>query len=265
MTSTTTATGSAERWGPRWGARAADWATTEEQQVPTYDAAIRRLGLAPGSRVLEVGCGSGVFLRAAADRGAQVSGLDAAPELLELARARVPEAELRQGDLQFLPFGDDAFDVVAGFNAFFFAADMVAALREAGRVTVPGGKILIQVWGRHERCSLDAIKPIVRPYFPGADPDAPPPPDLSVPGVLEAVASQAGLTPASAFDVTWAYEYRDDDELTRGLLAAAGVGDAAGDREPEVRAALLDALAPYRTLEGGYRLENEWHFLIAHA
>jgi hypothetical protein len=79
------------------------------------------------------------------------------------------------------------------------------------------------------------------------------------------VASQAGLTPASAFDVTWAYEYRDDDELTRGLLAAAGVGDAAGDREPEVRAALLDALAPYRTLEGGYRLENEWHFLIAHA
>ena len=61
------------------------------------------------------------------------------------------------------------------------------------------------------------------------------------------------------------HEYRDDDELTRGLLAAAGVGDAAGDREPEVRAALLDALAPYRTPEGGYRLENEWHFLIAHA
>lgn len=66
--------------------------------------------------MLEVGCGSGVFLRAAADRGARVSGLDASEALLEIARSRVPEADLRVGDMQFLPYGDDSFDVVAGFN-----------------------------------------------------------------------------------------------------------------------------------------------------
>jgi SAM-dependent methyltransferase len=265
MTSTTATTGSAERWGPRWGGRATDWAATEEQQLPTYEEAIRRLGIGHGTRVLEVGCGSGVFLRAASERGAHVSGLDAAPQLIELARARVPEADVRVGDLQFLPYEDDAFDVVAGFNSFFFAADMVAALREAGRVAKPGGRVLIQVWGRHERCSLDAIKPIVRPFFPGTDPNAPPPPDLSEPGLLERLASAAGLVPESTFDLSWAYVYEDEDALARSLLSAASVGDAAGEREGVVRRALIDVLAPYRTADGGYRLENEWHCLVATA
>jgi SAM-dependent methyltransferase len=265
MSVTTDAAGSAERWGSRWGARATDWASTEEQQLPTYEEAIRRLGLRAGERVLEVGCGSGVFLRAAADRGAHVTGVDASEALLDLARMRVPEADLLVGDLQFLPFANDELDVVAGFNSFFFAADMVAALREARRVARQGGRVLIQVWGRRERCSLDAIKPIVRPFFPDADPKAPPPPSLAEPGMLEGLASAAGLVPESAFDVSWPYVYPDEEALVRSLLSAAGVGDAAGEHEAEVREALIDILAPYRTPDGGYRLENEWHVLIAAA
>jgi SAM-dependent methyltransferase len=262
---TTMQTGSAERWGPRWGSRAAAWAQTEEQQLPTYEEAIRRVGIGSGDRVIEVGCGSGVFLRAAADRGAGVAGIDASSALIELARVRVPEADLSVGDLQSLPYEDDAFDVVAGFNAFFFADDMVAALREAGRVAKPGAPVVIQVWGEHGRCSLDAIKPLVRPLFPGYEPDAPPPPDLAVAGVLEGIASAAGLTPGEAYDVSWAYVYEDDEAMLRGMLSAAGVGDAAGDGEPALRAGLLEALAPFRTTRGGYHLENEWHTLVATA
>ena len=253
----------AERWGRRWGSRAEAWAATEEQQLPTYEAAIERLGIGAGHVVLEVGCGSGVFLRAAANRGADVSGIDSSERLVALARARVPEADVAVGDLQELPYEDRTFDVVAGFNSFFFAADMVAALGEARRVAKPGGSVVIQVWGGHGTCDLDAIKPIVRPFFPGYDPDAPPPPDLGEPGLVEQLAFAAGLTPKEAFDVSWAYVYEDDDALTGGLLAAGGVGEAAGDREPEVRRALLDVLAPYRTADGGYRLENSWHFVVA--
>ncbi len=218
-----------------------------------------------GESVLEVGCGSGVFLRAASEHGAQVWGLDASPELIALAHARVPAADLRVGDLQFLPWPDDAFDLVAGFNAFFFAADRAAALGEARRVARPGGRVLIQVWGRHERCTLDAIKPIVRPYFPGADPNAPPPPDLSEPGLLEGIAAAADLVPETTFDVSWPYVYEDEDALARSLLSAASIGDAAGHRLGEVRQALIDVLAPHRTPAGAYELENEWHFLVARA
>jgi hypothetical protein len=141
---------------------------------------------------------------------------------------------------------------------------MVAALRDAGRVVRPDGRVLIQVWGRHAHCTLDAIKPIIRPLVSG-DPDAPPPPDLSEPGLLEGIASAAGLEPETAFDLSWAYEYQDDDALVRSLLSAASIGDAAGEREDEVRQALIDVLAPYRTPEGGYVLENQWHFLLTRA
>jgi SAM-dependent methyltransferase len=261
-------TGSAERWGPLWSARAADWSANEEQQLPTYEAALERLHAGPGLRVLEVGCGSGVFLRAAADRGAEVWGLDASEALLELARRRVPEAALRAGDLEHLPYGDDEFDVVAGFNAFFFADDMVAALREARRVTRPGGTVVIQVWGRPERCALTATKPAIAAFLP------PPPPGatgvsgskLYEPGLLEEMASAAGLEPVEAFDVTWAYEYPDADALARGMLSPGGLTvlvDSA--RHGELRAAIVGALAPYRTGDGGYRLPNEWRILLARA
>ena len=75
----------------------------------------------------------------------------------------------------------------------------------------------------------------------------------------------AGLTPVEAFDLSWAYVYADEDALTRSLLSAGGVGAAAGAREGDVRRALIDVLAPFRSEDGGYRLENTWHFLIARA
>ena len=256
----------ATKWGRAWGARPRDWEASELQQRPTYEEAIRRVGIREGHRVLEVGCGTGVFLRAAADRGAEVYGLDASEALLELARARVPEADLRLGDLESLPYGDDAFDVVAGFNAFFFALDLVGALREAGRVAKPGAPVVIQVWGRHDRCDLEAMKAVVRPFMPPRPPDAPPEPDLSRPGVLEQIATEAGLVPRSTFDLTWAYEYVDADELGRAMLAPAGIGDLVGpSHEEEVRRQIVEALAPCRRPRGSYRLENEFHFVIASA
>jgi SAM-dependent methyltransferase len=264
MAGTTSTTGSAERWGPLWGARPQDWAANEAQQLPTYDEAIRRVGIGPGQRVLDIGCGSGVFLRAAADRGATVYGLDASEALLEIARKRVPGADLRVGDMQFLPYEDDCFDVVTGFNSFFFAADMVAALREAGRVARPGAPVVIQVWGRPDRCDLEAMKQAVTPFLPGAPAGDRRPPEHWKPGVLEAMAAEAGLTPASTFDTSWSFEYDDEETLARALLAAGGIGERIGpSQEHEARDAIVAALAPYRTPSGGYRLENEWHYLIA--
>jgi SAM-dependent methyltransferase len=264
MPATAAEPGSARRWGPLWGARPDDWARSEEQQVPTYEEAIRRVGIEPGRLVLDIGCGSGVLLRLAAERGAKPFGIDASERLVALARNRVPEADVRVGEMERLPYPDDTFDVVTGFNSFFFAADMVAALREAGRVAKPGAPVVIQVWGRPERCALEAMKRVARPFMPKRPAGAPPQPELWRPGVLEALASEAGLTPETAFETSWALEFPDDEALGRAMMAPMGLAEVVGpDREPDVKAEIVQALASCRLPGGGYRIENEYRYLIA--
>ena len=266
MPSLKPASGSAEKWGPLWGARPRDWAENEDQQVPTYEEAIRRVGIAPGQRVLDIGCGTGVFLRLVAERGGHPFGLDASDALVEIARERVPEADVRVGEMELLPYDHDSFDLVAGFNSFFFAADLVAALREAGRVAKPGAPVLIQVWGPPERCDLEAMKQVARRYAPPPPPDAPSPPKLWEAGVLEGLASEAGLTPEGGFDTTYAIEYQDEETLGRLLMAPMGLAKLVGpEREHALRREIVEALAPHRAPDGSYRFNNEFHYLVARA
>jgi hypothetical protein len=125
---------------------------------------------------------------------------------------------------------------------------------------------VIQVWGRHERCDFEAMKEIARPFFPPRPPDAPPDPDLSLPGALHGLATQAGLVPESEFDTTWASEYPNAETLGRALVAVAGLATLVGPgREEELKTAIVDGLAPYRRADGSYRLSNEYHYLIARA
>ena len=167
--------------------------------MPTYETAIERLAIDEGQRVLDLGCGTGVFLRAAADRGAQVVGLDAAEGLLTIARQRVPGADVHCGDMQDLPSGDDGFDVVTAFSSLFFADDMTRALSEAGRVCKPGGTVLVQVFGRPGRCSLEVLKSAILPLL-GLDRDEP---EYWRFDKLEQVARDAGLTPLESFYSSW--------------------------------------------------------------
>jgi ubiquinone/menaquinone biosynthesis C-methylase UbiE len=256
----TTMSDSARMWGALWGDRPHAWAVTEEQQAPVYAAALHHAPVRPGDRVLDVGCATGVFLRMCADRGATVSGLDASGALLALARERVPEADLRVGDLQVLPYADATFDAVTGFTSFFFADDIVAALREAGRVARPGAPVVIQVFGRPELCDLEALKAAVMRFRDHAEDE------YWRPGIVEELVPQAGLTVEQAFDVTTHYRYDGDDALAEAMMAAGGAALVAGpEREGELRAAILDALAHCRQPGGGYRLSNEWHVVVARA
>jgi SAM-dependent methyltransferase len=261
---TTTSAGSALRWGPLWGARPDDWALSEDQQVPTYEEALRHVVLEPGQRVLDVGCGVGAFLRLVADRGAEPFGIDASEPLLELARRRLPLADLRVGEMEHLPWEDDSFDVVTGFNSFFFADDMVAAIREARRVARSGGAVVLQAYGAHEQCQLEPMKTVMRRFLPPRPADAPPDPDLSQPGALATLASEAGLVPESDFVTRWALHYPDPETLGRALVAPAGLVLLAGpEREAELKAEIVAALASCRNVDGSYRIENEYRGVVA--
>src|SRR5262249_15067344 len=113
-----------------------DWADlAEPENAALFEAVHAELGVGDGTRLLDLGCGSGLAASMAATRGAAVTGVDNEPELLAIARDRAPSLTLVESSMPHrLPFADGEFDVATGFNAFQFAADPVAAVREASRV-----------------------------------------------------------------------------------------------------------------------------------
>jgi ubiquinone/menaquinone biosynthesis C-methylase UbiE len=129
--------GNAAQQSALWGPGASDWAEVMEGPkgwgIPVYRRILELVPVGEGTRVLDVGCGAGRFCRIARDRGARVAGLDATKEFIDIARERTPDSEFEVGEMEDLPWRDDTFDVVTGFNSFFLAGDMVAALREARR------------------------------------------------------------------------------------------------------------------------------------
>jgi SAM-dependent methyltransferase len=151
VAASTTEGGTAPVQGRLWSARARDWAEVQEATtvMPLFEAIADSLGVGAGTRVLDVGCGAGRFLRLAADhRGADVAGLDAAAALVAIARERLPGADLREGEMERLPWDDGSFDAVSGINAFQYAARPAAAAAEAARVVRHGGLVAVATWGR---------------------------------------------------------------------------------------------------------------------
>src|SRR4051794_2853682 len=118
-----TTMGSAGVQGPLWGAAARDWAEIAEPgQIPFYEAAFDALRLDDATHLLDAGCGAGLALQLAHKRGASVAGVDAAEGFLTVAHERVPDADLRHGDIEALPFVDDIFDAVTAFNSVQYAS-----------------------------------------------------------------------------------------------------------------------------------------------
>jgi SAM-dependent methyltransferase len=256
---------SARHWGAVWSGRPRAWALNEQQQVPVFEQTLRRVGLGRGDRVLDLGCGAGVFLRLCADRGARVAGLDASEGLVTLARTRVPEADLRHGDLQALPFADDRFDLVTGFRSFFFAEDVVAAFREAARVARPGGRVVIQVFGRPEDCDLEAVKDAVAAI--GAAPPQGAAERAQWRPVVEELAAQAGLAVEDSFELASNHGYAGEAPLVEAMLASVpgAVAVAGPEREGQLRGAILRALAHRRRPDGSYGVLNRWRTVVARA
>jgi SAM-dependent methyltransferase len=128
------------------------------RQAEAYAALVKRLGgtlkdpllelIEPGARLLDVGCGSGQFAVAAAARGAQATGVDLTPAMLDQARALAAEVghatiEWRQADATALPVADAAFDIVTSRSMLHHAADPAATLAEMRRACASGGRIAV--------------------------------------------------------------------------------------------------------------------------
>jgi SAM-dependent methyltransferase len=264
MSSTTQTSGAAVE-GRLWSVRADDWAAIQERQVaPAYEAALDALRVGPNTRLLDAGCGAGMFVRLAADRGADVHGLDASEGLLAHARGRVPGAPFLQGELEQLPYGDASFDIVTGFNSFQYAARPAVALAEARRVARPEGRVLLLNWAPADLCEAAGLLVALGALMPPPPPGTPGPFALSHTEALSALFDEAGLDVVAVNDVECVWSYPDQPTAIAGLMCSGpvvGVAEHAG--EQAVRAATRSFLEPFRIADGGYRITNVFRYVIA--
>jgi ubiquinone/menaquinone biosynthesis C-methylase UbiE len=106
-------------------------------------------GIPLNGRVLDIGCGSGLFAEEFARRGLAVTGLDANPEMLTVARQFAPSANFQEGTAEKLPFEDGSFDLVFMGLLLHEADDISAALIEAHRVT--RGRLVVLEWPKEQQ------------------------------------------------------------------------------------------------------------------
>ncbi|HUL25694.1 MAG TPA: class I SAM-dependent methyltransferase [Streptosporangiaceae bacterium] len=249
-----------------WGTDPRGWADlAEAHNRPLFEAVLTAAGVGPGTRLLDVGCGSGLTLVLAAQRGAIPSGMDISPGLLGVARERLPHADLREGDMESLPFGDAAFDAVVGVNAFQFAGDPRRALGEAARTTRPGGRVVGSLFAAPERCQGTVAHEAMSALIPAGQTGDHAPYALSAPGGLEAALAGAGLRVVDSGEVGCCWRYASMEDAIRGLLCSAGgarAREAVG--EHAVRDVLRRALAQFQDPQtGAVSLENTFRWVAA--
>jgi SAM-dependent methyltransferase len=281
--------------------RARDWAEIQERMlVPLYESVYDRLEVGTDTRVLGLGCGSGLALLLAASRGATVTGYDTDERRLALARERllprpprgVPTpassgsvpAPAPSPSVPAAPRGVAArtpvrarltagvphrltgrFDLVTAFEPAAPAAELLPSLCAAVTAAEPGTAVVLAGWGPPERCATSRVLRVATRL---AEPrrSAAPVARLSGRDDLENLALAAGLRPDGSGRVSCPFGYPDLTSAVRGLLST-GLFDAAVDAtdRQQVDKELAEALHPYRSADGSVRMENVFRYVIARA
>jgi SAM-dependent methyltransferase len=246
--------------GTLWGARPEDWADNEAMCTPFYDAVFDAAAVGPQTRLLDLGCGAGTALLLAAQRGATVAGIDASAGMLATARRRLPGTDLRHGDIEQLPHPSGSFDVVTAFNTIGFCDEQIAALREAKRVTAPGGRVGVVEWGDPARCEMRYLFAALGPLQPA--PLAGVPPRARQP--IEQAMAEAGLTVHITGEVDTPLIFPDLATAIR-IQSSSGPARLAAEHSGEqaTRDAIAEAFSQVRRPDGTYRMNNVFRYLVA--
>lgn len=231
--------------------------------IPMYKKVLEQLKL-EDAMLLDAGCGSGMFTSMAIRRGAQVIGIDAAPGLLKVAKHRNPSNNFMEEDLEAMPFADNSFDIVAGFNSFQYAGNFKNALTEAKRVLKDEGLLVIGIWDKPELSEATHILKAISSLLPPPPPGTPGPFALSEDGAIENILTKIGMKTVYKTTVTCPLFYSD---LSEGVKSFMGTGPAAAASnyadELTVREIIAEALQSFRVTEDFYHLQNQFLVFIA--
>jgi ubiquinone/menaquinone biosynthesis C-methylase UbiE len=140
-----------------------------------HDRLVAHLAAAPGERWLDLACGTGAVAERAATTGADVTGVDLSPVLVDTARHRAAERGLpityAVGDAEALAFPDGSFDKVSSSCGIMFTPDHSAAARELARITRPGGRVALANWT--PTGGLAKMFAVMAPFLPAKPPSSP--------------------------------------------------------------------------------------------
>jgi len=251
--------------GPLWGKNPKDWATIQEPTGNSgYTYAFNFLGIKLGDKLLDIGCGSGLFSSLAHQKGADVTGIDASEFLIAEAKERDPAIIFLNGEMEELPFSDNAFDIVCGFNSFQYASSVKNALTEARRVLKDKGKLVAMIWGNKEDCEAVSFMKAIAGLLPPPPPGAPGPFALTENHLLETIVGEAGLKVTNNDDIDSIWDYADTETTLKGLLStgvAAKAIDYCGYQK--VHDAIFDSMHPFIQSNGHVLYKNKFRVVVA--
>ena len=232
-----------ERHAAMWGS--APFERIAGTLADMHRAIVDGVGGQPGERWLDVGCGTGELAFMAVETGAEVTGSDLSPALIETARRQAAERGLdvtfEVGDVEALPYGDESFDVVTSTVGAIFAPDHQAASAELARVCRAGGRLGMTAWMTGGE--VDEFFRIIGSY-------APPPPEgagiaatWGEPGYAESLLGDAFDLTVTEHDTPW--QAASADEMWTEMSEAFGpiktlLGALPPDRAESFQTELLD-------------------------
>jgi SAM-dependent methyltransferase len=153
-----------------------DFGAIAHTLMPAAEDFVNSLGIEPGNKVLDVACGSGNLAVLAAQKGADVKGIDIVDDLVRQSKERAAEnnlnIEFTVGDAEDMPYSDNEFDfVITMFGAMFCPRPDVTA-KELFRVCKPGGKVAMANWTQNAFAEdfFGTIKRFAPPPPPGVSP-----------------------------------------------------------------------------------------------
>lgn len=248
--------------GSAWGHAANDWSCFwEHYSTPIVMAMFPRLGVGPGVRLLDVACGSGAVAFLAESTGAEVAGIDAAEDLIDVAQLRNPNADIRLGSMFELPWADESFDVVISINGIWGGNQ--AALDEAHRVLKPGGRIGVSFWGTGPPLDLRPVFRVFVNHSPedhvGGMRDIN---NIAFEGVAERMLTEAGFVDLERGGRIAMLEWPDPDTAWRAMSSIGPGVPALEHTDHEVlKKEVLEAMEPSRDRRGVYRFVNDHQFV----